>query len=158
MIDQNYCVCLSDIASQVLPSFEELQRYLAHTTCHLSEPMTAACKSMYILLVGVPPARVNLTMIPTYFGHNPSGGSLTQFRDRALSSGNFQCLSVHKCPWKKLHIGVFQSHVGHRGCLSMADFANRHFMQMFANGGKFRKLDLGPKANQGYNLSIIERF
>ena len=86
MIDQNYCVCLSDIASQVLPSFEELQRYLAHTTCHLSEPMTAACKSMYTLLVGVPPARVNLTMIPTYFGHNPSGGSLTQFRDRALKA------------------------------------------------------------------------
>ena len=40
----------------------------------------------------------------------------------------------------------------------MADLANRHFMQMFANGGKFRKLDLGPKANQGYKRSIIERF
>ena len=40
----------------------------------------------------------------------------------------------------------------------MANLANRHFMQMFANGGKFRKLDLGAKANQGFELSIIERF
>ena len=49
-------------------------------------------------------------------------------------------------------------HVSVRRCLSMANLASRHFMQMFANGGKFRKLDLGPKANQGYELSIIERF
>ena len=63
------------------PNFEDYKRYLAHTACHRSDLTLAACTNIYALMLGVPPSRVNLTMVPTYFGHNPSGGSLTQLRD-----------------------------------------------------------------------------
>ena len=89
---------------EVLPNFEEFRRYLAHTTCHLSNLHSAACKNVYALFLGVPPAKVNLTMAATYMGHSPSGGSVTQFK---------------------------------------------HYAQIAANGGKFRKLDLGAVANLG---------
>ena len=89
---------------EVLPNFEEFRRYLAHTTCHLSNLHSAACKNVYALFLGVPPAKVNLTMAPTYMGHSPSGGSITQFK---------------------------------------------HYAQIAANGGKFRRLDLGAVANLG---------
>ena len=92
---------------EVLPNFEEFRRYLAHTTCHLSNLHSAACKNVYALFLGVPPAKVNLTMAPTYMGHSPSGGSITQFK---------------------------------------------HYAQIAANGGKFRKLDLGAVANLGRDL------
>ena len=95
---------------EVLPNFEEFRRYLAHTTCHLSNLHSAACKNVYALFLGVPPAKVNLTMAPTYMGHSPSGGSITQFK---------------------------------------------HYAQIASNGGKFRKLDLGPVANLGRDFFTI---
>ena len=73
---------------EVLPNFEEFRRYLAHTTCHLSNLHSAACKNVYALFLGVPPAKVNLTMAPTYMGHSPSGGSITQFKHYAQIAAN----------------------------------------------------------------------
>ena len=73
---------------EVLPNFEEFRRYLAHTTCHISNIHSAACKNVYALFLGVPPAKVNLTMAPTYMGHSPSGGSITQFKHYAQIASN----------------------------------------------------------------------
>lgn len=87
----NPLVSLSDLAEDIkyllelmgihefLPNFLEVKSWLSHIICKLTNVHSEVCRNLFSLFVGMTPAKLNLTMVPTYMSHMPAGSSVTQF-------------------------------------------------------------------------------
>jgi pimeloyl-ACP methyl ester carboxylesterase len=73
---------------EFMPNFLEIKSWLAHTTCHISNLHSKACRNLYALFVGMDPSNLNMTMVPTYMSHMPCGSSTTQFKHYAQLAEN----------------------------------------------------------------------
>ncbi len=73
---------------EFLPNFLEIKSWLAHTTCHMSNLHSEACRNLYALFIGLEPSKINMTMVPTYMSHTPAGSSTTQFVHYAQLASN----------------------------------------------------------------------
>ena len=64
---------------EFLPNFLEVKSWAAHTICKLTHVNSEICRNLFSLFVGMDANNLNLTMVPTYMSHMPSGSSVSQF-------------------------------------------------------------------------------